>query len=164
MKIESKKWLDIAKAINLLNNLKLDVNKESIAFICAVKRMGRETERKVYITVDDKVLNINNICCLYLIDRLNRLNDIHTLLKDLTLFVYGDTFRNNCLEVFKDEMFYKIFHFPESSKWIMKKIFLNYYKEYLLEDEQEQDLILGDCLISDEFINLFKKFRCEQKR
>lgn len=62
---------EIFDSIKLIVKLNLDVNKESIALVSAIKRIGREINQPMKITVEPllnggKLVKVNNIDMVYL--------------------------------------------------------------------------------------------------
>lgn len=142
---EKSELLEFGRAIELLYKLNLKINRENIAFICATKKLSRETKRSLYISVENipdlpnrKEIRINNISCFFI-----KLN--------------GGVEEENINSL--DVEFWQSLDFTKSSANIIKQIYLHYYDEYLMTPEEENELmVLGDMGISDEFKKLFLEF------
>lgn len=141
------------ESIKLLEKIELDVNKESVAIISAIKRIGREINRPMKITVEPlcnggKLVKVNNIDMVYLRGGLYK--TLHDVLKDLSRMVVGDTdFIGKPLREFEDGFFSEIVEFPEEYEDNLRKLFTEYYKEYLVDDLDEILLITRDNISAD---------------
>lgn len=157
---KDEKYLCIGKSIYLLNKLDLEINKESIALICAIKKIGREINRPMWITVnplnDGKLIKVNNVSLIYLGERW-RSKSIHDALKEVSRYILGKNFLiRPIFEDLENNFFWKAFGFPECAEDIMRKVLLHYYKEYLMSDDEEiKVMIIGNLEISDEFKKIF---------
>lgn len=144
---------EIFDSIKLIEKLNLDVNKESVALVSAIKRIGREINRPMIFTVEQlsnggKLVKVNNIDMVYLREGLYK--TLHDVLKDLSRMVVGDTdFIYEPLKEFENGFFSKIVEFPEEYEENFKKLFAEYYKEYLVDDLDEILLITRDNISAD---------------
>ena len=144
---------EIFDSIKLIVKLNLDVNKESIALVSAIKRIGREINQPMKITVEPlfnggKLVKVNNIDMVYLRGGLYK--TLHDVLKDLSRMVVGDTdFIDKPLKEFENGFFSKIVEFPEEYEDNFRKLFTEYYKEYLVDNLDEILLITRDNISTD---------------
>lgn len=144
---------EIIDSIKLIEKLNLDVNKESVALVCAIKRIGCEVNRPMIITVEllssgGKLVKVNNIDMVYL--RGGLFKTLHDVLKDLSRMVVGDTdFIDKPLKEFENGFFSKIVEFPEEYEDNFRKLFTEYYKEYLVDNLDEILLITRDNISAD---------------
>lgn len=144
---------EIFDSIKLITKLNLDVNKESIALVCAIKRIGCEINRSMKITVEPllnggKLIKVNDVNMVYLRGGLYK--TLHDVLKDLSRMVVGDTdFIYKPLSEFENGFFSKIVEFPEEYEDNFRKLFTEYYKEYLVDDLDEILLITKDNISMD---------------
>lgn len=144
---------EIFDSIKLIVKLNLDVNKESVALVCAIKRIGYEIKQPMKITVEPllnggKLVKVNNIDMVYLRGGLYK--TLHDVLKDLSRMVSGDTdFIYEPLKEFENGFFSKIVEFPEEYEDNFRKLFTEYYKEYLVDDLDEILLITRDNISAD---------------
>lgn len=145
---------EILESIKLLEKIELDVNKESVAIVSAIKRIGREINRPMKITVEplfngSKLVKVNDINMVYL--REGGLNKtLHDVLKDLSSMVTGDlNYIGKPLREFEDGFFSKLVKFPEEYENNIRKLFTEYYKEYLVDNLDEILLITKDNISND---------------
>lgn len=144
---------EILESIKLLEKINLPIDKESIALVCAIKRIGREINKPMIITVeqlsnDGKLVKVNNIDMVYLRGGLYK--TLHDVLKDLSRMVVGDTdFIYEPLREFENSFFSKLVEFPEEYENNFKKLFTEYYKEYLVDNLDEILLITRDNISAD---------------
>lgn len=144
---------EIFDSIKLIVKLNLDVNKESIALVSAIKRIGYEIKQPMKITVEPllnsgKLVKVNNIDMVYLRGGLYK--TLHDVLKDLSRMVVGDIdFIDKPLKEFENGFFSKIVGFPEEYEDNMRKLFTEYYKEYLVDNLDEILLITKDNISAD---------------
>ena len=144
---------EIIDSIKLITKLNLDVDKESIALVSAIKRIGREINQPMKITVEPlfnggKLVKVNNIDMVYLRGGLYK--TLHDVLKDLSRMVVGDTdFIDKPLREFENGFFSKIVEFPEEYEDNFRKLFTEYYKEYLVDNLDEILLITRDNISVD---------------
>ena len=144
---------EIIDSIKLIEKLNLDVDKESVALVCAIKRIGCEVNRPMIITVEllssgGKLVKVNNIDMVYL--RGGLFKTLHDVLKDLSRMVVGDTdFIDKPLKEFENGFFSKIVEFPEEYEDNFRKLFTEYYKEYLVDNLDEILLITRDNISAD---------------
>lgn len=148
---------EIFGSIKLIVKLNLDVNKESIALVCAIKRIGHEINQPMKITVEPllnggKLVKVNNIDMVYLRGGLYK--TLHDVLKDLSRMVVGDTdFIYEPLREFENGFFSKLVEFPEEYEDNFRKLFTEYYKEYykeyLVDDLDDILLITRDNISAD---------------
>lgn len=84
---------EILESIRLLEKIDLPIDRESIALVSAIKRIGREIKRPMKITVEPlfngKLIKINDIDMVYLRGGLYK--TLHDVLKDLSRMLVGDT-------------------------------------------------------------------------
>ena len=144
---------EILESIKLLEKIDLPVDRESIALVSAIKRIGREINKPMKITVeplfnDGKLVKVNNIDMVYL--RGGLFNTLHDVLKDLSRMVVGDAdFIYEPLREFENGFFSKIIEFPEEYEDNLRKLFTEYYKEYLVDDLDDVLLIIRDNISVD---------------
>lgn len=144
---------EILESIKLIIKLNLDVNKESVALVSAIKRIGYEIKQPMKITVEPlfnggKLVKVNNIDMVYLKGGLYK--TLHDVLKDLSRMVVGDTdFIYEPLKEFENGFFSKIVEFPEEYEDNFKKLFTEYYKEYLIDDLDDVLLIIRGNISAD---------------
>lgn len=148
---------EIFDSIKLIVKLNLDVNKESIALVSSIKRIGREINRSMKITVEPlinggKLVKVNNIDMVYL--RGGFYKTLHDVLEDLSRMVVGDTdFIYEPLREFENGFFSKLVEFPEEYEDNFRKLFTEYYKEYykeyLVDDLDDILLITRDNISTD---------------
>lgn len=144
---------EIFDSIKLIVKLNLDVNKESIALVSSIKRIGREINRSMKITVEPlinggKLVKVNNIDMVYL--RGGFYKTLHDVLEDLSRMVVGDTdFIYEPLREFENGFFSKLVEFPEEYEDNFRKLFTEYYKEYLVDDLDDVLLITRDNISTD---------------
>lgn len=144
---------EIFDSIKLIEKLNLDVNKESIALVSAIKRIGREINRPMRITVEllsngGKLVKVNDINMIYLRGGLYK--TLHDVLKDLSRMVTGDMdYIGKPLGQFEDGFFSKLVDFPEEYEENIRKLFAEYYKEYLVGNLDEILLITRDNISAD---------------
>lgn len=143
---------EIFDSIKLIEKLNLDVNKESVALVCAIKRIGCEVNRPMIITVElltsGKLIKVNNIDMVYLRGGLYK--TLHDVLKDLSRMVTGDMdYIGNPLREFEAGFFSKLVEFPKEYENILIKLFIEYYKEYLVDNLDEILLITRDNISAD---------------
>ena len=144
---------EIFDSIKLIEKLNLDVNKESVALVCAIKRIGCEVNRPMIITVEllssgGKLVKVNNIDMVYL--RGGLFKTLHDVLKDLSRMVFGDSdFIGKPLREFEEGFFSKLVYFPEEYEDNFRKLFTEYYKEYLVDNLDEILLITRDNISAD---------------
>lgn len=144
---------EIFDSIKLIEKLNLDVNKESVALVSAIKRIGREINRPMKITVeqlsnDGELVKVNNINIVYLRGGLYK--TLHDVLKDLSRMVSGDSdFIGKPLREFEDGFLSKIIEFPEEYENNLRELFTEYYKEYLIDNLDEVLLIIRDNISND---------------
>lgn len=144
---------EIFDSIKLIVKLNLDVNKESIALVSAIKRIGYETKQPMKITVEPlsnggKLVKVNDINMVYLRGGLYK--TLHDVLKDLSRMVTGNMdYIGKPLREFENGFFSKIVEFPEEYEDNFRKLFTEYYKEYLVDDLDEILLITKDNISMD---------------
>lgn len=144
---------EIFDSIKLIIKLNLDVDKESIALVSAIKRIGSEINQPMKITVEPlfnggKLIKVNDINMVYLRGGLYK--TLHDVLKDLSRMVVGDTdFIDKPLKEFENGFFSKIVEFPEEYEDNFRKLFTEYYKEYLVDNLDEILLITRDNISAD---------------
>ena len=148
---------EVLESIKLLEKLNLDVNKESVGLVCAIKRIGREVNRPMIITVEllnnSKLIKVNDISMVYLRGGLYKtLNDV---LKDLSRMVTGESnYVGKPLREFEEDFFSKLVEFPEEYENNLRKLFAEYYKEYLV-DNLDEILLFTRTNISADFIKRY---------
>lgn len=144
---------EVLESIKLLEKIELDVNKESIALVSAIKRIGYEIKQPMKITVEPlcnggKLVKVNNIDMVYLRGGLYK--TLHDVLKDLSRMLYGDSdFIGKPLREFEDGFLSKIIKFPEEYENNLRELFTEYYKEYLVDNLDEILLITRDNISAD---------------
>ena len=141
------------ESIKLLEKIDLPVDRESIALVSTIKRIGREIKQPMKITVEPlsnggKLIKVNNIAMVYLRGGLYK--TLHDVLKDLSRMVNGDTdYIDKPLKEFENDFFSKIVEFPEEYEDNFRKLFTEYYKEYLIDNLDEILLITRDNISAD---------------
>lgn len=143
---------EVLESIKLLEKLKLDVNKESVGLVCAIKRIGREVNRPMIITVEllnnSKLIKVNDINMVYLRGGLYK--TLYDVLKDLSRMVTGESnYVGKPLREFEEDFFSKLVEFPEEYENTLRKLFTEYYKEYLVDNLDEILLITRDNISTD---------------
>lgn len=144
---------EVLESIKLLEKIELDVNKESIALVSTIKRIGREIKQPMKITVEPlsnggKLIKVNNIAMVYLRGGLYK--TLHDVLKDLSRMVSGDSyFIGKPLREFEEGFLSKLVEFPEKYEDNLRKLFTEYYKEYLVDNLDEILLITRDNISTD---------------
>lgn len=144
---------EVLKSIKLLEKLNLEVDKESVALVSAIKRIGCEINRPMKITVEPlfnggKLIKVNDINMVYLKGGLYK--TLHDVLKDLSSSVTGEShYIGKPLREFEDGFFSKLVDFPEEYEENIRKLFTEYYKEYLVGNLDEILLITRDNISAD---------------
>ena len=144
---------EILESIKLLEKIDLPVDRESIALVSTIKRIGREINQPMKITVeplsnDGKLIKVNDINMVYLRGGLYK--TLHDVLKDLSRMVTGNMdYIGKPLKEFENGFFSKIVGFPKEYEDNLRKLFTEYYKEYLVDNLDEILLITRDNISTD---------------